>query len=108
MGFFSNLKAFFSGGSSDQNVCFEAYDLLESLRARRSPVCVKLGGQKYSTYVLAVKRNNGDRALQLDELMPQEGNELALRNGKLRFEIRGGESAKFDVKITAFEDGIFY
>lgn len=108
MGLFAKIKNIFasSGRITRSN---ELKELLWSVQRDRVTVRVKLSNARpsdavFNTYLLAVNPERGDRALEIDELVPRSGNELAQKLGKLKVEIdHQGTQASFTVPITEFK-----
>lgn len=107
MGLLTSIKRLFGGGGRIKR-SNELKELLWSVQRDRVPVLVKLANARatdavFNTYLLKVSPEDGDKALEIDELVPRAGNELAKALGELSLEIdHEGTKARFTVPITRF------
>ena len=101
------------GLSNGQSSSSHLTELLGTLQRERSPVQIKLsnggrGDGMFNSYVLSVKPARGNLALQFDELVPRDGNDVARRLGRMTVMIDyQGTQAHFSVPITKF-DGTYH
>lgn len=112
MALLAKIKALF--GSTQRVVRSQHLnELLWAVQQDRVPVQVRLSSlgrddQVFNSYVLDVKPGGGSDALEIDELVPREGNDIAQKLGKLTVMIdHQGTQAHFTVSINKF-DGTFH
>jgi c-di-GMP-binding flagellar brake protein YcgR len=110
MAFLAKIKALFRAEKelTHSDYCSVLKELLRTVQQDRVPIQVRLTNARpsdmiFNSYILRVDEDGGSTALEIDELVPREGNEWAKASGKLTVMVNHqGTQATFIAPITQF------